>query len=201
MKPTINLLIGLLAGFILAGGLLLVSRIPSGKPVTLEPGPTDAPIEVHVIGAVVHPGVYSFPAGSRVQDAVTAAGGPLAEADVTTINLAAKLEDGQQLNIPYQGGAGPTGAGTNPESNVPFDVIPTETTDFSGEVPNPDLININTASLEELDTLPGIGLATAQKIIDYRDQNGPFQQIEDIMNVSGVGPATFDQIKDLITVY
>jgi competence protein ComEA len=194
-----NVLIGLLAGFILAGGLLLVSRIPAGKPVTLEPGPSEAPIEVHVIGAVVRPGVYTLAAGSRVQDAITAAGGPLAEADVNVINLAAKLEDGQQLSIPYQGGAGP---GTNPDSNIPFDVIPTEeTTDFSGEEPNPDLININTAGLEELDTLPGIGPATAQSIIDYRDQYGPFQQIEDIMNVSGIGPATFDQIKDLITVY
>ncbi|SRR5581483_1449466 len=197
MKQISFVLIGVLAGFILAGGLLLVSRLPGGKPVTLEPAPTKPPIEVHVIGAVVRPGVYSFAEGSRVQDAVTAAGGLLTEADPNAINLAAKLEDGQQLSIPYQNGAGPS-----VNSSAPFDVIPTP--DYSssdGSSPDVAQININIASLEELETLPGIGPATAQKIIDYRDQNGPFMQIEDIMNVPGIGPATFDQIKDLITVY
>lgn len=197
MKQISFVLIGVLAGFILAGALLLVTRLPGGKPVTLAPAPTKPPIEVHVIGAVVRPGVYSFLEGSRVQDAVTAAGGLLTEADPNAINLAAKLEDGQQLNIPYQGGAGPD---TN--SPAPFDVIPTP--DYSGSDGSStdiNLININTASLEELQTLPGIGSTIAQRIIDYRDQNGPFNQIEDIMNVPGIGPATFDQIKDLISVY
>jgi competence protein ComEA len=195
MKPIAYILTGLLAGFILAGALLLVTQLPGGKPVTLEAAPTKTPIEVHVVGAVAHPGVYSFPEGSRVQDAVTAAGGLLTEAEPDAINLAAKLEDGQQLNIPFQGGAART-SGT--ESSAPFEVVPGQ--DSSAPPQSGDLININIASLEELDTLPGIGPATAQNIIDFRDQNGPFQQIEDIMNVSGIGPATFDQIKDLITV-
>lgn len=196
MKQISFVLIGVLAGFILAGGLLLVARLPGGKPVTLEPAPTKPPIEVHVIGAVVRPGVYSFSEGSRVQDAVTAAGGLLTEADPNAINLAAKLEDGQQVNIPYQNGAGPS---TN--SSAPFDVIPTPDYSSSNGSEATGQININTASLEELESLPGIGPTIAQRIIDYRDQNGPFMQIEDIMNVPGIGPATFDQIKDLITVY
>lgn len=191
MKHIVYVLIGLLAGFILAGALLLVSRLPAGKPVTLEPAPTQAPIEVHVIGAVVRPGVYSFPEGSRVQDAVTAAGGLLAEADPNAINLAARLEDGEQLDVPYQAGSAPRSS-----SAAPFQVVSTQGPSTSSA----DLININTATLQELDSLPGIGPTTAQKIIDYRQQHGPFRQIEEIMNVSGIGPATFDRIKDLITV-
>lgn len=191
MKQIVLVLIGLLVGFILAGALLIVSRLPAGKPIVLEPAPTKAPIEVHVIGAVVRPGVYSFPEGSRVQDAVTAAGGLLAEANPDAINLAAKLEDGEQLDVPYKSGSAP-----GPSSSAPFQVVPTQ----APPAPNTDLININTATLEELDSLPGIGPTTAQKIIDYRAQHGPFQRIEEIMNVSGIGPATFDRIKDLITV-
>jgi competence protein ComEA len=191
MKQIVYVLIGLLAGFILAGALLFVSRLPAGKPISLEPAPTKTPIEVHVIGAVVRPGVYSFPEGSRVQDAITSAGGLLTEANPDAINLAARLEDGEQLDVPYKAGYAPTSS-----SSAPFQVVSTQGPSSS----NADLININTATLEKLDSLPGIGPTTAQKIIDYRAQHGPFQQIEEIMNVSGIGPATFDRIKDLITV-
>lgn len=190
MKQIVYVLIGLLAGFVLAGALFYVTRLPSGEPVKLEPAPTKVPIEVHVIGAVVRPGVYSFQEGNRVQDAITAAGGLLAEADPNAINLAAKLEDGQQLDIPYQAGTAPTSS-----SNAPFSVVSTPNVSNSGE----DLVDVNTAALEELDALPGIGPTTAQKIIDYRQKHGPFSSIEDIMNVSGIGPSTFDAIKDLIT--
>jgi competence protein ComEA len=189
MKQIGYVLLGVLAGFILAGGLLFVMRAPEGEPIVLQPAPTEAPIAVHVIGAVPRPGLYEFPKGARVQDAVEAAGGLLADADEDAINLAALLEDGQQLEIPFKAGAAPP-----PEA------------DDSGEPPAAsvsgaeDLVNINTATLEELDTLPGIGPTTAQKIIDYREENGPFAQIEDIINVSGIGPATFENIKDLITV-
>ena len=192
MKQILNIVIGVVAGFLLAGAVLLVVRIPGGKPVVLEPAPTQAPITVHVVGAVVRPGVYSFPEGSRVQDAVTAAGGLLAEADPNLINLAAKLEDGQQLQIPAVGGSIPGAGATSP---APFAVISTP----GGTAVNADLVNINTATVDQLDTLPGIGPTTAQKIIDYRTQHGPFAKIEDIMNVSGIGPATFDNIKNLIT--
>lgn len=185
MKPVYYVLIGVLAGFLLAGAILLVARAPRGEPVALQPAPTRAPIVVQVDGAVPRPGVYELPEGSRVQDAITAAGGLLADADASGINLAARLEDGQQINIP----GGGTGAAPPELFAVP---APTAV--------RVDLININTASLEELDSLPGIGPTTAQKIIDYRTEHGNFSHIEDIMNVSGIGPATFDDIRDLITV-
>ncbi len=189
MKQALYVLIGVLAGFILAGGLLFVMRAPAGKPIALEPAPTEKPIAVHIIGAVPRPGLYEFPQGARVQDAIDASGGLLADADESVLNLAALLEDGQQLNIPY--GAGGPAATEAPV--VPVTPGPTAANSV-------DLVNINTATLEELDALPGIGPTTAQKIIDYRTTNGPFDQIEDIMNVSGIGPATFENIKDLITV-
>ncbi len=191
MKQVAYVLAGILIGFMLAGAIFIVVRLPSGKPVALEPAPTKAPIEVQVIGGVVHPGVYQLPEGSRVQDAVEAAGGLLADADPNTINLAAKLEDGQQLVIP--GGASAT---TGAQNTLPFSVIPTVgASGVSG-----DLIDLNSATLDQLDSLPGIGPTTAQNIIDYRQQHGPFSHIEDIMNVPGVGPTTFDAIKDLITI-
>ncbi len=187
MRSSYFVLIGVISGFLLAGALVWVSRSPSGKPIELMPAPTQPPLVVHVIGAVPRPGVYELPEGSRIQDAIQAAGGLLAQAEVSFINLAAPLEDGQQLDIPYKDGA--------PASD-PFSDEPQATLDVNQS----ELIDINTASVEELDTLPGIGPTTAQKIIEYREVNGPFQDIEDIMNVSGIGPATFEEIKDLITV-
>jgi len=171
--------VGLLIGLVLGGLLWIVLRSPRGESVELLPPPTPAPLVVDVAGAVPRPGVYELPDGSRVNDAVQAAGGFLAEADKTSINLAAPLEDGQKLEIPFVTGAAPAGV----ES---FEA--------------PVLIDINTASLDELDTLPGIGPTLAQNIIDYRDTYGPFSFIEDIMNVDGIGSSTFEEIKDLITV-
>jgi len=196
MKNVLYVLLGVMAGFILAGALVFVSRAPAGEPIILLPAPTRAPIAVHVIGAVPRPGLYNFQEGARVQDAVDAAGGLLADADENAINLAALLEDGQQLDIPYKDGSGPGSSGsqdTNPNGSL-----------SSGLGDNPEtageLININSASPEELDTLPGIGPTTAQKIVDYRDENGPFSSIDDLLNVPGIGPATFDDIEALITV-
>lgn len=179
--------IGVLIGLVLGGLLWIVVRSPRGNAVSLMPPPTEAPIIVDVAGAVPRPGVYEFPAGARVKDAVQAAGGLLAEADKSTINLAAPLEDGQRLDIPYLSGMEPT---------------PPAFTFSSGEGGNAtgQLIDINTATVEELDTLPGIGPTLAQAIVDYRNEFGPFFAIEDIMFVDGIGPDTFEAIKDLITV-
>ncbi len=196
MKQVAYVLAGVLIGFILAGAVFIVTRMPAGQPIVLEPPPTQLPIEVQVIGGVVRPGVYSLPEGSRVQDAVDAAGGLLADTDASSVNLAAKLQDGQQVQIPggQQAHAGPTQA-----AGSPFTIIstprPTPT-----QASSSDLIDINTATLAELESLPNIGPTTAQNIINYRNQHGPFATIEDIMNVPGVGPATFDAIQDLITV-
>ncbi len=190
MKSILNVLIGVLVGLLLAGGVWVGTRAPQGESVTLRPAPTPEPLRVHVAGAVVRPGVYTLDKNGRVEDAVEAAGGFVAEADKNALNLAARLEDGQRLDIPFV-------AGYEPEEEEGFVVV-------SEGTPSPQagegLININTASLEELDTLPGIGPTIAQRIIDYRTANGPFATIEDILNVSGIGSATFAEIEDLITV-
>lgn len=196
MKNVLTVLLGVMAGFALAGLLFFVARAPAGEAIVLQPAPTKSPIAVHVIGAVPRPGLYEFIEGARVQDAIDAAGGLLSSANVDSVNLAALLEDGQQLNIPYKSGQEPVGESTSENSpELPNDEEPAST-----EAPNVELININTASLEELDSLPGIGPTIAQRIIDYRDANGPFNTIEDIQNVSGIGPSTFEEIQDLITV-
>ena len=193
MRQALYVVVGVLSGFVLAGVVYLVARPPAGKPIQLEAPPTQAPLEVHVIGAVLRPGVYIFAEGSRVQDAITAAGGLAAEADLDALNLAAKLEDGQQLNVPARTGGAPPG----PEPTTGFRIIPGAA---PTSTPSADLLNINTATVEELASLPGIGPTTAQRIVDYRTENGPFARIEDIMNVAGIGPATFDNIQALISV-
>ena len=191
MKNALYVLLGVMAGFVLAGVLVFVSRAPEGEPIILEPAPTKAPLAVHVIGAVPRPGLYEFAEGARIQDAIDAAGGLLASANVDALNLAELLEDGQQLTIPYQADAAPTEVSDTV-------VLPSSTQE---PTPDPDvvLVNINTATLEELDALPGIGPTTAQKIIDYRT-NTPFSTIEDIMKVSGIGPSVFENLKLLIVV-
>jgi len=184
MKSILYMISGILFGLFVAAVVWLVAQNPRGDAVTLRPVPTEKPIVVYITGAVPRPGVYALPDGARVQDVISAAGGFLAEAQKEGINLARLLEDGEQLDIPYTEGFSP--------------VIPTAIPELVQ--PSTDLININTASAGELDSLPGIGAKTAQKIIEYRTQNGPFIAIEDIINVSGVGPGTFERIKDLITV-
>jgi len=184
LKSILYLASGILFGLFLAALVWVVARSPSGEAVILRPAPTDKPVIVYITGAVPRPGVYALPKNARVQDAISAAGGFLAEAEKSQINLAALLEDGAKLEIPYVEGASPVLGTAVPE-------IATATT---------ELIDINTASNAELDTLPGIGPTTAQKIIDYREQNGPFVNTEDIINISGIGPGTYERIKDLITV-
>lgn len=180
---------GVLFGLFIAVLVWVVARNPSGQAVTLRPVPTEKPIVIQVSGAVPRPGVYALAQGSRVQDAISAAGGFLAEADKTGINLARALADGEQLDIPYVAGGSP----------VILDAT-TTVTSVATAPSSTELININTASASELDTLPGIGPTTAQKIIDYRQQNGPFVSTADIINVSGIGPGTYEKIKNLITV-
>jgi competence protein ComEA len=203
MRNALYVLLGVMAGFVLAGVLVFVSRTPAGQPIVLQPAPTKAPIAVHVIGAVPRPGLYEFSEGARIQDAIDAAGGLLSTANADAVNLAALLTDGQQLNIPYKSGSEPADDASSLELPGSPDTNDSSSDNggaSSGAPSNNELININTATLEELDTLPGIGPALAQRIIDYRTENGPFSTIEEIMDVSGIGPSTFENIKDLITI-
>jgi competence protein ComEA len=187
---------GVVCGLLGAGILFLVTRPPRGEVVALRPPPTPPPLVVYVIGAIAQPGLYQLQMGSRMADAVEVAGGFTVNANEQAVNLAAPLADGQRIQIPT---LFPTPDQSNPLTPLtPQGNSKTQSTPLN-PVP-PGLVNINTATLEELDTLPGIGPITAQKIIDYRESNGPFKKIEDIQNVSDIGLVTFEKIKDLITV-
>ncbi len=205
-------LYGLLAGLLAVGVLLVVARRPPGHPVILGEPPTPIPLRVHVTGAVAQPGVYALPRGSIVQDALAAAGGLTARADVSELNLAQLLVEGDQVSVaelpptltptptlPPTATPAPTitvGPGTSTPTALPTATQPRPTAGpTSGK-----LININTATQAELETLPRIGPSMAARIIEYRTAHGPFQRTEDIMNVTGIGPATYAQIKNLITV-
>lgn len=176
-------------------GTVFALRRPEPAALTLiTPTPrataTLAAIVVDVRGAVAKPGVYTLPLGSRVQDALALAGDVLSNAETRGINLARKLNDGEQIYVPTVAEATltPAAALTKGERQ------PTSTKTPLGK------INVNTATLAELDVLPGIGPSIAQRIVDYRTQNGPFKKIEDLKKVRGIGDALFEQVKDLVTV-
>ncbi len=158
------------------------ASLPETAPaIAAEPGE----VVVHVIGAVRRPGVYAAPAGSRVGDAIEAAGGALGNAALEAINLARVLVDGEQVYVPTSDEASAAAAA---DHGFP------PTGPAGGR-----RVNLNTATAEELDGLPGIGPATAQKIVDDRARNGPFASPEDLMRVPGIGPKKFDALKDLVT--
>ena len=136
---------------------------------------------VDVAGAVRRPGLYRLRAGSRVDDAIAAAGGPKAKAQLDTVNLAAPVADGEQIVVPGRGAGGvaaasPPTAGSSP--SAPLD--------------------LNSATLEQLESLPGIGPVTAQKILDYREQHGAFHSVDELQGVPGIGPAHMAQLKGLV---
>ncbi len=168
---------------------------PRSRPITVTtpdptptstPTPTPAPLRVYVSGAVQAPDVYILPPGSLVRDAVRAAGGPAPDADLDRINLARELLDQQHIHVPRRGEENP---------------VPAISEGVPPRAPSAGpLININTATAEELQGLPRIGPALAQRIVAYREMYGPFKTPEDLMQVSGIGEAIFAAIKDYITV-
>ena len=184
LKSILYLASGILFGLFLAALVWVAARNPSGEAVILRPAPTEKPVIVYITGAVPRPGVYALPKNARVQDAISAAGGFLAEAEKSQINLAALLEDGEKLDVPYLQGALPILATAGPT------VVAVTT----------ELININTASAAELESLSGIGPSLAQRIIDHREQNGPFISIEDLDDVPGIGLGLLERFRDQITV-
>jgi competence protein ComEA len=142
-------------------------------------------VVVHILGEVHNPGVYSLPADARVVDAVEMAGGYTVDADLARVNLAAPLRDAMQIIVPAVGD---------------YSVVPKNAAVGEPNGPAGGLIDINTASLAELQTLPGIGPARAQSIVDYREAMGGFSSPEELMNISGIGNATFNGLKDLVTI-
>jgi competence protein ComEA len=141
------------------------------------------PLFVHVVGAVHRPGLFRLKDGSRVADAVARAGGPTRRADLSLVNLAAPLADGQQVIVPRRGptglAAGGAGTGVGGASGAK--------------------VSLAMATVDQLDALPGIGPVTAQKIVDWRASHGPFQSVDDLDDVPGIGPARIEQLRDLVT--
>lgn len=150
---------------------------------------TEEKIKVHIAGSVVTEGIVELEEGARVADAIEEAGGTTADANMNQINLAYKLQDGQKIYIPNQ---------NEEEYQITnMEGIQSANGTTSNET---DVININTATQTELELLPGIGPSTATKIIDYREENGKFENIEEIKNVPGIGEAKYENIKNKITV-
>ncbi len=153
------------------------AAVPSGD----EAAPLGEVVVLHVLGAVAEPGIVELPLGARVVDAIAAAGGPAADADLAGVNLARVVADGEQLRVPRVGEvptAGPATGGVAPDGRV----------------------NLNTADAAALETLPGVGPAIAARIIAWRDENGPFRSVDELTAVSGIGERTLDGLRDQATV-
>jgi competence protein ComEA len=171
------------------GGEPPAAAAPSPAPIRVESS-GDQRVLVHVAGAVRRPGVYRLTASARVDDAVRLAGGPTRRADLGGLNLAAKLEDGRQVLVPERVKAvAPAGAGSTagPAAGA------------AGSAPAQPL-NLNTATLEQLDVLPGIGPAMAQRIIDHREANGGFGSVEELTDVPGIGEVRMASLRDQVRV-
>lgn len=175
----------LLAGrFVLGAGTTTVAPLPPPPPqgagVTGLPA---ARVVVDVVGAVRRPGLYRLEQGTRIADAVARAGGATGKADLSMVNLAAPLADGEQVVVPKRGAAGAAvGAGAA----------------AAGAAPTTGPVHLSTATLEQLDSLPGIGPVTAQKILDYRAKHGAFTSVDELDAVPGIGPSRMDQLHDLV---
>ncbi|MBI4299076.1 MAG: helix-hairpin-helix domain-containing protein [Chloroflexi bacterium] len=174
----IILILSLIAA--LAGGVVLIIRQSSNRPIEiLLPSPTPSPeIKIYITGGVRDPGVYTIYEGDRLIQAIRAAGGPTDDADLERVNLAAKVQDEDHWHIPKLGEVS----------------APVQTTRDAGK------IDLNAATLEMLESLPGIGQVKAKAIISYRETKGKFSSLEDLLKVQGIGSSTLDAIRDLITV-
>lgn len=159
---------------------------------TPEATPT---IVVHAAGAVSNPGVYALASRARVADALTAAGGSRPDADLDQLNLASRLNDGDRVYVPRRGESSPPG----PPPGVASGPIGTG---VSGPAAGPGatIVDLNTASAEQLDSLPGVGPATAQAIIDHRTTNGPFRSVAGLLEVRGIGPAKLEALRTRVRV-
>lgn len=150
-----------------------------GAPGVGEAAQTSSTLVVSVVGQVLHPGLVTVPAGARVADAIDAAGGMLPGADAASVNLAAVVSDGEQVAVGVPGSAATLSAGAGGKAAR---------------------INLNTATVADLDALPGIGPVLAQRIVDHRQQHGRFRSVDELNDVSGIGPALYARLADRVTV-
>ena len=197
-----QVLIGLFLGIIATFGFVTLRNQTQPAAIIIAPAPTPspplptatpAPISVFVNGAVQVAGVYELPANARVQDAIEAAGGFSATAYVDGVNLAAQLTDGAQIYV------GDVAQSAEIKQTLLTNPIQSPTQP-ANQPTAAGLTNINTASRADLETITGVGPSTAQSIISYREDNGPFTNIEELMNVSGIGEKTFEKLRDSITI-
>jgi competence protein ComEA len=165
----------------------------SGTPSGTQESTSSGTVVVHIAGAVLRPGVVQLPAGSRVHDAISAAGGGSPGADPDRLNLAAVVEDGQKIHVPRQGEPVPDNA---VESGAPEAGA---SQDGSAESPG-SKVNLNTAGVEELDGLPKVGPVLAQRIMDWRKEHGPFKAVEELDAIDGVGPKMLEALLPLVTI-
>jgi competence protein ComEA len=174
-----------IAGRVALGGNEARRATPA-EPVALEVEEEPArELVVHVAGAVRQPGLYRLPDGSRIDDAIAIAGGPKPRAALDLVNLAAPVADGQQVVVPLRGGDGGTVSPGAPSASAPSGAPATT-------------VHLNSATLEQLDTLPGVGPITAQQILDYREANGAFRSVDELDAVPGIGPARLAQLRPLV---
>jgi competence protein ComEA len=179
---------GIVGAVVVSLAVLLVRRPEPPRVVVQQPTARPAPspavpalLVVHLSGEVIAPGVYQLPVGARIDDALKAAGGPTLDGDIQRLNLAARLADGQQIVVPKR---------ANPMLAI-----------YSGSPsPTPGRLNLNVASVAELDRLPGVGPVTAQRIVAYREQHGPFTSIEQLRQANLVNASTFEKVKELVAV-
>lgn len=163
---------------------LLLPTTEQAVPADSAPGQQSS-LAVDIVGAVQHPGLYYFAEGARVADAVDAAGGLAPDADRDALNLAVRLEDEEQIRVPRVG-----------ERDVPAQQVSIPVPESSGKA----LLDLNTADASALETLPDIGPAMAQRIVEYRTAHGPFQTVEQLQDVDGIGSATIGALRDLVVV-
>ena len=189
MKPWQHILLGILLGLLFAGIILLFILPQRGTPiplvtVTANPSANTTPeaetIKVELAGAVKQPGVYDLPKGIHLVDAIELSGGMAVDADLSKLNLALVLKDGQKISIP-------TSNAQNSATN-------------NGNLGLSGLLDINTATAEQLMALPQIGEFKAQAILTYRNDHGSFQALDDLMEVPGIGESIFEALKNLITI-
>jgi competence protein ComEA len=186
MKAVWNILIGVLLGLLSAGLLLVVVSPPRGQAITLSIPPTASGLVVYVSGAVQSSGVYTLPYGSRIKDALQAAGGANSEAYLGSLNLAAPLRDGQHIFVPVS-----YDTPTSTPDKTALTLTPTPT-------PSP-FVNVNYATQAELEALPGIGTVLAKRIIAYRTRYGFFNSLQDLLKVYGIKPQTLQLIEPYVS--
>ena len=178
---TVVLLVALtLAGRVAFGGEAEPAAVGQSVALDVEEAPPRE-LVVHVAGAVLHPGLYRLAEGSRVDDAIAEAGGARPRAALDLVNLAAPVADGQQVVVPTRGSVSATGSPGALEPGA------------AG-----GMVHLNSATLEQLDELPGVGPVTAQQIVDYRTANGAFRSVDELDAVPGIGPARLEQLRPLV---